>query len=328
MVVIEVHRQPLYKRHYSNACSETGVFCVLQGFLLVFLPLIIAFSSGGSEHFWNANAFFISQPIVQYAYKAIVEYRGLDTATATPISLSASSSSFISSLALQTSRQAVFESMRRDDNNDGITDSFSFRIELPLKPSERILGFTALLFFETDIKGQVTYNFDSLAYVSHDSAVPLTSVSVDGEYLLRQGDVLQSKGGTHTPYLGYELLPTTFTSRLSSTRFAVPYIASQYASRNISMQFSPSVVSSVQAPSKPVLGNDAPSFVASVTLRIPVQSIRYRAPASQMLKDAWIQYMAFFLVVWFLLFRLSSFLFSHKLIRSFAVDDVRVTKTA
>lgn len=39
---------------------------------------------------------------------------------------------------------------------------------------------------------------------------------------------------------------------------------------------------------------------------------RYTPPVSTVLKHAWIQYIAFFAVVSFLLFRLNSFVFRHK----------------
>jgi hypothetical protein len=39
---------------------------------------------------------------------------------------------------------------------------------------------------------------------------------------------------------------------------------------------------------------------------------RYTPPVSAVLKNAWIQYIAFFVVVAFLLFRLNSFVFRHK----------------
>ena len=44
--------------------------------------------------------------------------------------------------------------------------------------------------------------------------------------------------------------------------------------------------------------------------------IRYTPGASEVLKFAWIQYMSFFLVIAFVLFRLNEFVFRHQVIKS------------
>ena len=53
-------------------------------------------------------------------------------------------------------------------------------------------------------------------------------------------------------------------------------------------------------------------FNASMTLRIPSQPIRYFPTTTTILKDAWVKYMAFFIVVAFLIFRLNSLVFRNK----------------
>jgi hypothetical protein len=67
-------------------------------------------------------------------------------------------------------------------------------------------------------------------------------------------------------------------------------------------------------------------FNATITLRVPEQSIRYTPPASEVLKWAWVQYIAFWAPVAFLLFRLSSFVFRHQLLYTYTVVDVVAEK--
>ena len=50
-----------------------------------------------------------------------------------------------------------------------------------------------------------------------------------------------------------------------------------------------------------------------------IVSNRYTPPVSTVLKNAWIQYIAFFAVVSFLLFRLNSFVFRHKVSKLYIV---------
>ena len=56
------------------------------------------------------------------------------------------------------------------------------------------------------------------------------------------------------------------------------------------------------------------SFNATVVMRIPYQDIKYIPSVSEVLKLAWIQYISFFIVVAFVLFRMNSFIFRHQVL--------------
>lgn len=55
-----------------------------------------------------------------------------------------------------------------------------------------------------------------------------------------------------------------------------------------------------------------PYFQANAIIRIPEQPVWYMPPVSEVLKFAWIQYLALFALVAFLLSRLNSFVFGHR----------------
>jgi hypothetical protein len=67
-------------------------------------------------------------------------------------------------------------------------------------------------------------------------------------------------------------------------------------------------------------------FNMTLTLRIPQQAVKYTPSVSEVLKYSWMQYIAFFAVVSFVLFRLSSFVFRHQLLYTRAVADIVVEK--
>lgn len=113
---------------------------------------------------------------------------------------------------------------------------------------------------------------------------------------------------------------------MSAETLSLEYIAANYGTRNLSMALTPRVDLSKPMSVLLIIGPSPSVFSATVTVRVPPQTLLYVPPVSKMLKDAWIQYMAFFLVVWFLLFRLNSFVFSHRLLHSMTVTDV-VTAT-
>ena len=321
MVVLEVHRQPLYRRHFANMCSETGAFCVIQGFVLIFLPLIIAFSTA---QFWTTDVLTYSQPRVQYAYTMMTEFYGTDS-TGLPLLLTSSTSSFLSAASSRSLRQAVFQSAHYDDNKDGTADRFEVSVQLPLRSGESVTGLRWGIFFNTQLYDQVRYSFDSLAYCTYEGSTALRSVAIDGDFVVRQSDSLKSKGGTRT--VSDTLLPTVLTRAVDAHSLSLADILSRYQARNLSMAFVPHSSSAVTA--LPHVMDTSPLYIrAAATVRVPVQTLRYVPPASQVLKQAWIQYVSFFLVVWFLLARLNSFVFSHRLLRSFAVTDIVVDKSS
>ena len=86
----------------------------------------------------------------------------------------------------------------------------------------------------------------------------------------------------------------------------------------VSLAFTPSY-----AYSTPLLSSVVPSdissrsFNASIIMRVPYQDITYIPAVSEVLKVAWIQYVAFFVVVAFVLFRLNSFIFRHQVFALF-----------
>lgn len=320
MAVIEVHRLPVYKRHYANIFSETGIYCVLQGFLLIFLPLIIAWNSGGGSQFWDTNRFTYSQPKVYYTYTILAEYRGYGGSN-NSFTLSSSTSSILASLQGNNVRQTVFQSAQFDNNDDGVIDRFEFGNQLPLSPDERITGASWLIFFQVYLYDQIRYSFDALAVISFDDSVPLSEVNLEGSLTLRQSEQLLSKGGTYTPYLDSPLLPNSYTRMVSAKQVSMSNILNSYGSRNLTMLYTSEVISTNTYPDRPLLNAASNSLNVSITIKIPQQPIRYSPPASELLKNAWIQYLSFFLVVWFLLFHLNTFLFSHNLVRSYALTD-------
>lgn len=326
MAIIEVHRSPIYRRHYANVCSETGIYCVLQGFLLIFLPLIIAWNSGGGSQFWTTNRFTYSQPKVEYTYTVLAEYRGFSD-TGNTFVLSFSTSNILASLQGNDVRQSIFQSAEFDDNNDGLTDRFEFGNQVPLNAGEHVTGATWLFFFQVFLYDQIMYSFDALGVYTYDGSVPLRGLNAQGPFIFEQSDILLSKGGTYVPYINSPLLPNFYSREVSGRSVSIKNLLMSYGSRNFSMQFVPHVQSVTPFPDRPLLLNKLNFFNASITINVPQQPIRYSPPASELLKDAWIQYLSFFLVVWFLIYHINAFIYSHNLIRTYQIIDAVKEKT-
>ena len=65
----------------------------------------------------------------------------------------------------------------------------------------------------------------------------------------------------------------------------------------------------------------------SFVVRVPQQAVMYTPNVSEVLKFAWIQYAAFFIIVAFLMHRLSSFVFRNQLLHAYTTVDVMSNKS-
>jgi hypothetical protein len=50
-MAIEVHTEPLQRRYYAPVCSTTCCYMIIYGFVIILLPLIIAYNSYGKQQF-------------------------------------------------------------------------------------------------------------------------------------------------------------------------------------------------------------------------------------------------------------------------------------
>lgn len=220
-------------------------------------------------------------------------------------------------------RVPILQSAELDDNKDGVTDRIELGLIMPLEVTERITKFSCLIYHDVELKDKARYRFDAGTYITADNAVPMGNLYVDGDINIRQTWPLDVKGGYHIPYSSEPLIETSGT--MSASHLHMAYILGKMAARNLSTVFAPTYIYSVPSMSgRSVV--DASVFNASIVLRIPRQPIRYTPGASEVLKFAWIQYMCFFVVIAFVMFRLNAFVFRHQLVYAYGVSDIVVEK--
>jgi len=319
-MAFEVHREPLYRRYYAQTFTGACCYTICFGFLLIFLPLIIAYNS---STFWLKDNIIYEQPSVKYRYQAIFQLSGHNANTGLPISLFYSTSNTINTLYGNHLRMPIVKSAELDDNRDGKVDRIEVNMQMPLKEHEEITGMSVAFIHDVTLSDKARYIFDALSYINYDSATSLASLSIDGDLMLRQTTSLYSKGGYRNPYSDDPLL--TLKSDMSAYEASISYLANKASARNLTLNFQSNYVIPTRL-GHVYKDNTLPTFNSTIIQRIPIQSIRYTPPVSETLKYAWIQYISFFAVISFLLFRLNSFVFRHQLFHTHAVADIIVEK--
>ena len=94
------------------------------------------------------------------------------------------------------------------------------------------------------------------------------------------------------------------------------------AARNLSASFAQTFAVAEYAASSLPLGHALQYFNASVSLRVPQQQVWFTPGVSEVLKWAWVQYVSLFVVVSFLVNRLTSFVFRHQLLHTHSSADI------
>lgn len=272
--------------------------------------------------FWIKESVVYEQPRVVYRYLTVFQLQGIDSATGDVLSLFYSTNAKVNELFSGHLRTPIVKSAELDDNHDGIVDRIEIGMKMPLKDTESITKFTAMVYHDVELKDRARYKFDAVSYVTTSNPVSMGSLYIDGDISLRQTWPLDYKGGYHLPYENDELIPIDLD--ISATDLSMVNILGASAARNLSTTFSPSYIYSVPAIGKTDI--DAPVFNATLVIRAPKQPVRYTPGASEVLKFAWIQYMSFFIVIAFVLFRLNAFIFRHQLVYAYGVSDIVVEK--
>jgi hypothetical protein len=101
----------------------------------------------------------------------------------------------INSLYPSNTRIPILRSSELDDNRDGIMDRLELSVLLPLLPGESILSFSSILYEDIQLRDRAKILIDGITYLNYESAVPMASLTMDGDLLLRQSQPFSAYGG-------------------------------------------------------------------------------------------------------------------------------------
>lgn len=185
---------------------------------------------------------------------------------------------------------------------------------------------------------------ETLAYVHYASGLPGRALDFDGELTLRQtwpltvrgwrdrawppvrpvglmwwcvimhGSTWQVVGGYKSLYSDEPLLDAE-SSTLAARDLVPSTILRRYRSRNVTTHVQGEYVWSRQAAQAYDASASRPVFNLTASLRYPVTRVSYTPEVAEVLKSAWMQYLAMLVVVAFLLDRLCSFVCYHQVRR-------------
>mmetsp|Transcript_32497 Transcript_32497/g.40802 ORF Transcript_32497/g.40802 Transcript_32497/m.40802 type:complete len:332 (+) Transcript_32497:40-1035(+) len=311
----EIFKESLNRRYYASYFSCAYLFYLSLLVIILLVPFFLAYSS---HDFWLKENQYREQAYVKYKYKYLLLLQGSRPKSEAQDELEAfqifhSSVAAANTLYSDLLRIPVARSQEKDSNYDGVVDVIKLSIEMPLATGEEIYSVHFIPFFQYYLREYANIEMETMAFIHHQSTIPGKAFYTDGDLEIQQRWPFSVRGGYNTLYEDTPLLDPTVV--LSAKDLLFSSIIENYRSRN----YTTNLISNYPVWEMALVGatSDYPSmFNLTTVIRIPISRISYTPNITEVLKDAWIQYLSMAVVVAFLLQRICSFVFYYQVVET------------
>ncbi|XP_051830632.1 transmembrane protein 231 [Antechinus flavipes] len=297
MALYQLFSHPTERSYRAGLCSKAALFLVLVTALTYIPPLLVAFRSHG---FWLKRNTYEEQPTVHFQHEVLLVafLRSLSGEY-----LTWSTFPTFNHLHGDNVRVSMMMAREEDKNQDGKMDMLHFRLELPLKPTEHVLGVQLILTFSYQLTRMSRFVMQSMAFVQSSFPVPGAQLHVNGDLKLQQKQPLKYRGVDTR----YNVSVINGTSIFASD-YNLKSIAAAYYERN---------VTTILTDSNPIwlVGRAAEApFIINVIIRYPMEIISYYPGFWETIKFAWIQYVSILLIFVWIFERIKIFVFQNQVV--------------
>ncbi|XP_062032847.1 transmembrane protein 231 isoform X3 [Lepus europaeus] len=217
MALYQLYSHPAERGYRAGLCSKAALFLLLAAVLTYIPPLLVAFRSHG---FWLKRSSYEEQPTVRFQHQVLLvallgpERDGF---------LAWSTFPAFNRLQGDRLRVPLVSTREEDRNQDGKMDVLHFSLELPLQPTEHVLGVQLILTFSYQLHRMATFAMQSMAFLQSSFAVPGSQLYMNGDLRLQQRQPL-SYGGLDVRYNVSVINGTSpFAQDYDLTRIAAAY---------------------------------------------------------------------------------------------------------
>nr|XP_020739642.1 transmembrane protein 231 isoform X1 [Odocoileus virginianus texanus] len=289
MALYELFAHPVERGYRAGLCSKAALFLLLAAALTYIPPLLVAFRSHG---FWLKRSSYEEQPTVRFQHQVLlVALLGSEPGGF----LAWSTFPAFNRLQEGHLRVPLVSAREEDRNQDGKMDVLHFELELPLQPTEQVLGVQLILTFSYQLHRMSTFVMQSMAFLQSSFAVPGSQLYVNGDLRLQQKQPLGC-GGLDVRYNVSVINGTSpFANDYDLTRIVAAYQErnGESCGRLLRLLLKDFAVTTILTDPSPIwlVGRAAEApFVVNAVIRYPVEVISYLPGFWEMIKFAWIQY--------------------------------------
>ncbi|XP_050525505.1 transmembrane protein 231 [Daktulosphaira vitifoliae] len=292
MSVFEVYKQSLSVKYKASLCSKAFLLYLVIVLLTFFLPFLFCYKSHG---LWLKYDKYLEQPEVEFKFEYL-----LISETSDP--LVPLICGIYPEKVITTGFCPMIKVAEEDRNMDGIKDNLNFQLNLMTNETFDINSVTLLLFFNFKIHELCLLEMESMAVITHSSAIPGGKLDLIGDLKLVQKTPLDCS------------LKNPIRMKNSILQFETSdwlfNIYKDYLKRSIytkldNVLFKWTKGRSYQQP-----------FIINVKINYDEVEIVYKPKFWQIIKWAWMQYFSILILTLFIFKKVKRFLFTNHIVNT------------
>ncbi|XP_071513488.1 transmembrane protein 231 [Panulirus ornatus] len=287
-----VYHRPQNIFYKTSLCSKATLFSVVTFVVTAITPLLIVYRSHG---LWIKEAEFREQADIRFKHQVLM----LTDTSLGPVVWSTNPA--FNSLMKNYLRVPLIKSHEIDKNHDGVLEGLDLTVTLPLLNTELVYGTTLLVTFDYRLHHMCEAVLEGLGFLQHSSGIPLSAVYFSADLTLHQRFPLPYSG-IHSLY-NTSVLPSVYSS---AKDWKLHHILSNYWKRNLTTRFT-NTYTSLQT-------GESDSFIVSLQVHYPEQSILYIPGFWFVIKWAWIQYLSVLVIVLYIISLLKEWVFQNQIV--------------
>mmetsp|Transcript_59058 Transcript_59058/g.141050 ORF Transcript_59058/g.141050 Transcript_59058/m.141050 type:complete len:319 (-) Transcript_59058:5-961(-) len=291
--------------------SAAYVLWWLSAAVLIVVPLFGVFAS---DNVWVKESAYREQPAVRFAHDVFVTTTGSKSGDVAGWTNLAS----LQPLLPSNVQVPALRVSSADNNHDGLSDSISVDIDLPLGGVDNGVQRVLLLCtFVYELRERVRTSMTGMVALDLSAPYPATGVQVLGELALKQSAPLRVHSDLRDVYISSPLEWTGSDSwEALNQPLRIPSLLARYAERNETLQLNQVA---------PVMWDYAPrdSFHVRLQAKVPPQLIQYTPGVLEALKFAWMQFAALLVPTWLVVSCVLTYAFERQIVETNVVSQPR-----
>ncbi|GBG29960.1 Transmembrane protein 231 [Hondaea fermentalgiana] len=314
--MVTVFSEPVQRRYTAPACSLSFCFSLATLVGAVLAPFYVAFAS---RNFWLKKGTLWEQPQLQFKYDMLLLLHGISESDGETQTWAWASNEDVRDVYEPYLRAPLIRAWPEDDNLDGLADRWTLAVHMPLDADEKVMHVQAVAAFDYSLLGSAELDMDGLVYVDYSSPLPGRGLQVEGEARLHQRAPLSVRRANANPMLRFNAGRGLASMRSSS----VGAMMASYAKRNFTMVLANEYKVWEVSRGADSFQSTAGGFALNLTVHVPVDELTYTPDLAEVLKFAWIQYLALFALFFALIYAIRQFVFSNQVLETLVESESR-----
>lgn len=297
--MVVVYYEPVYRKYVASRCSLAWFAKAVLVAALLLLPYFVGW---WTHSFWKKRETYLEQPEVEFTHKLVV---ALETQTPGQPLVFSTVPEVVAVVEPALVRRPRIETATIDYDLDGVADAFNLTLTMPLEAGEEVHRASLALFFELRLRDRIRMRMESLVFVSEQSPLPGAELTMLGDLRLRQLAPL-NVNDDRTEYESPLLDPAAIKSFRDVTFPAM--LASSFR-RNETTEYD-------RRQHTYWTSGARDSFRVHAHVRVPRQPVEYVPEFWEVLKFAWVQYVAIFALFYYVIDLVRWFISRYQLVDS------------